>query len=64
MTPFKVADYFAFSGTQVLGFEATNSSQRDNVSVLKYESDNEFVVGLKLKQPNEDLVLVLTERKM
>lgn len=64
LTPFKVADYFAFSGTQVLGFEATNSSQRDNVSVLKYESDNEFVVGLRLKQPNEDLVLVLTERKM
>lgn len=46
-----------FEGEVVPGFKATEDSQKDNVLVVKYESDDKFIVKLALKDKGEELFL-------
>lgn len=58
ITPFAVDEDFYFEGTHVKGFKARNYEHRKNVDVIDYHDDNNFVVRLKMKQPNEELYLI------
>lgn len=63
VVPFAITPYFSFEGTQVKGFKASSWQHRENVEVLSYEGDWEFVVSLRLKQQSEQLCLVMTQRQ-
>jgi len=41
----------------VQGFYASNGSQRNNVRVLEYSDDDRFIIGLKLKDKGDELLL-------
>ncbi|MGO9555697.1 MAG: hypothetical protein ACLP2U_11790 [Syntrophobacteraceae bacterium] len=41
----------------VQGFYASNGSQRKNVEVLEYSDDDRFIIGLRLKDKGDELLL-------
>jgi len=47
----------SFNGENVKGFYAEYENQRDNVKIIKYENDDKFIVKLKLKNENDELIL-------
>ena len=53
LTPFETKPSFHFMGKPVRGFKASSNDHRKNVELLEYSSDDDFMVRLKLKQPNE-----------
>ncbi len=55
-TKFK-EDTVLFNGENVKGFIASNRPQRENVKILKYESDDKFIIKLQLKDKNDELIL-------
>lgn len=46
-----------FNDIKVKGFFASNKIQKENVSVLKYESDDKFIISLVLKDNNDQMIL-------
>lgn len=46
-----------FNGEEVEGFYAEDDEQKENVTILSYESDDKFIVGLKLKDETDQLIL-------
>ena len=56
LTEFK-KDKVDFNDQSVKGFYAGSDAQRDNIQVVKYWSDNKFIVALKLKQENDIIFL-------
>jgi hypothetical protein len=46
-----------FNDIKVKGFFASNKMQKENVSVLKYESDDKFIISLVLKDNNDQMIL-------
>ncbi len=47
----------SFDGQKVKGFYAKEKSQRDNVKIIRYESDDKFIVSLQLKDESDQLIL-------
>lgn len=47
----------SFKGENVKGFIANNEKQKGNIAVLYYENDDKFIVKLKLKDNNDELIL-------
>lgn len=47
----------SFEGQKVKGFYAKEKGQRDNVKIIKYESDDKFIVSLQLKDESDQLIL-------
>lgn len=47
----------SFDGQKVAGFYAKNEAQRNNVKIIKYESDNKFIISLQLKDESDQLIL-------
>jgi hypothetical protein len=47
----------SFNGKMVKGFYAKDKSQKYNVKIIKYESDEKFIVSLQLKDENDQLIL-------
>lgn len=47
----------AFEGKKVKGFYAKGEGQRGNVRIIKYESDDKFIVSLQLKDESDQLIL-------
>ena len=56
-TMFKKDDVL-FKGQKVEGFIADNEAQRENVKIIKYQSDDKFIIKLQLKDKNDELILV------
>jgi len=50
-------DTVSFNGQKVKGFIADNEAQRGNVKIVKYESDDKFIISLQLKDENDQLIL-------
>lgn len=46
-----------FNDQKVKGFIAINQEQRDTVKIIKYESDEKFIIRLKLKDQSDQLIL-------
>lgn len=46
-----------FKNEKVKGFFAKNSEQKENIKILKYWNENKFIIGLKLKNKNNELFL-------
>jgi len=46
-----------FSGQKVTGFFSSNKDQRKNIKIIKYDSDDKFIISLKLKDENDQLIL-------
>jgi len=46
-----------FNGQIVKGFSVFNEDQEHNVQIIKYEHDNKFIISLKLKDENDQLIL-------
>jgi PBP1b-binding outer membrane lipoprotein LpoB len=46
-----------FNGEQVKGFCATESKQKENIDILNYESDDRFIIRLKLKDNSDQIIL-------
>lgn len=46
-------------GQPVKGFKASSNDHRNNIELMEYKDDNDFMVRLKLKQPNEQLYLIM-----
>jgi hypothetical protein len=46
-----------FLGSKVKGFYAKNKLQLQNIKVLHYESDNKFMISIKLKDTSDQLIL-------
>ena len=46
-----------FEGEQVMGFYAWKHKERNNVRIIKYNSDERFIVCLKLKEDSDQLIL-------
>ncbi len=46
-----------FMGENVSGFFSDTKEQDKNVEILKYWSDNKFIISLKLKNPEDELIL-------
>ncbi len=55
-TVFEKKDVF-FNKQKVTGFYAPGKVRRDNVRIIKYESDNKFIVSLQLKDESDQLIL-------
>jgi len=47
----------SFSGVDVKGFFAGGRTQKDNVQIIQYENDDKFIISLKLKDENDELIL-------
>jgi len=47
----------SFNGQKVKGFYAQKKDQRNNVKIIKYESDDKFIVSLELKDESDQLIL-------
>ncbi|MFA5995419.1 MAG: hypothetical protein WCW27_06760 [Patescibacteria group bacterium] len=47
----------SFNGQKVKGFYAKEESQKDNVKIIQYESDDKFIVSLQLKDESDRLIL-------
>lgn len=58
LTPFALKDNFTFTGTKVRAFHANTDKQRNNVEIVRYNNDNDFILKLKLKQPNDELYVI------
>lgn len=43
--------------TQLKAFEVESQEQRDQVSVLNYRDDNDFVISLRSKSPDDEIIL-------
>ena len=50
-------DTVFFNGQKVKGFIADNKAQRENVKIIKYDSDDKFIIKLQLKDENDELIL-------
>jgi len=50
-------DTVSFNGQKIKGFRANNEAQRENVKIVKYESDDKFIIKLQLKDKNDELIL-------
>ncbi|MEI6627466.1 MAG: hypothetical protein WCL61_02630 [bacterium] len=48
---------FDFNGEKVEGFYADNIQQSTNVQIIKYESDDKFIIKLRLKDNSDELIL-------
>ena len=48
---------FSFNGEEVEGFYAKKELQRENVQIIKYENDDKFIVKLRLKDSDDELIL-------
>ena len=48
---------FKFNGEMVKGFYAADEHQKENVQIIKYESDDQFIISLKLKDQNDQIIL-------
>jgi len=46
-----------FNWQKVKGFISDNESQRQNIKIIKYESDDKFIIKLELKDKNDELIL-------
>lgn len=46
-----------FENQKVKGFFAANARQRGNVRVVNYETDDKFIINLKLKDESDELIL-------
>lgn len=46
-----------FNGQSVEGFYAKKEQQHENVKIIKYESDDKFIVSLQLKDKSDQLIL-------
>ncbi len=46
-----------FNQKEIKGFYAEHESQRNNVKIIKYENNDKFIVKLKLKDENDELIL-------
>lgn len=46
-----------FEKERVKGFYAHDAKQKENVRILKYWSDNQFIISLKLKDEGDELIL-------
>jgi len=55
-TQFKEKDVL-FNGETVKGFYAEKRTQKENVIVLYYENDDKFIIKLRLKDNNDELIL-------
>lgn len=55
-TMFKERDVL-FGGKEVKGFIADNEEQRENIKIIKYEDDDKFIIKLKLKDEQDELIL-------
>ena len=53
--PFTLNDIY-FDNTWVKGFEAEDDQKR-TVEALKYENDDQFIIRLRLKNPDDELIL-------
>ncbi len=49
---------------QVRGFRAENQEQKNNLSILNYVDNENFVLRLKVKQPGEEIILVKGSQNM
>ncbi|MBU1178436.1 hypothetical protein KJ903_04465, partial [Patescibacteria group bacterium] len=47
-----------FNDTKVWGFSTSDSDQRENVNIMKYWNDDKFIISLKLKEEDDEIVLV------
>lgn len=56
LTMFEKKDV-SFEGQNVKGFYAKNESQRKNLKILKYESDDRFIASLQLRDESDQLIL-------
>jgi hypothetical protein len=50
-------DEMQFADKKVKSFKAESDSQKNNVRVLEYENDNKFIIELKLKNQDDQLIL-------
>lgn len=55
-TMFKKDDVL-FKGQKVTGFIADNKAQRENIKIIKYKNDDNFIIKLQLKDENDELIL-------
>lgn len=55
-TIFKKDDVL-FKGQKVTGFIADNKAQRENIKIIKYKNDDNFIIKLQLKDENDELIL-------
>ncbi len=55
-TMFKKKDV-TFNGQTVKGFVAAKRKQKDNIKILKYDSDDKFIIKLQLKENADELIL-------
>ncbi|MFN0202260.1 MAG: hypothetical protein ACKVTZ_12105 [Bacteroidia bacterium] len=46
-----------FEGKNVEGFYAKTKTQKDNIQVIKYEGDDKFIISLRLKEEQDQLIL-------
>lgn len=46
-----------FEGKKVKGFYAKELEQKRNIQIIKYENDDGFIISLKLKDENDQLIL-------
>lgn len=47
-----------FEKEKAKGFYADSGKQKENVKILKYWGDNRFIISLKLKDDEDELMLV------
>ncbi len=50
-------DTVSFNGQKVKGFIADNETQKENLKIIKYESDDKFIIKLQLKDKSDELIL-------
>jgi hypothetical protein len=44
--------------TQVQAFKANTAVQRNNIEIVNYRNDDDFILKFKLKQPNDELYVI------
>jgi len=47
----------SFKGEDVKGFYAVNPGEKENIGIIKYVSDNKFIISIKLKNHGDELIL-------
>lgn len=56
LTQFSEKDV-SFNKDKVKGFHADGSGERGNIEILKYWNDNKFIISLRLKDNNDELII-------
>ena len=57
LVAFEETDTARFNGEKVRGFYSDGEEQDENVEIIKYWSDDKFIISLKLKDDMDELIL-------